>query len=146
MKKVVFFFTLGCLCFCACKKKKEVVDDKPKEDIEMQRITKHPWEVYKLVVSGSDIWNTFLIKDCQKDDYYRFSKDSVLTQYENTNICAGGTDSVSSEWHFYEGRKKLIGTILGMTDTADVIMLEETEMQLGVTFQDNPTVIHFRKK
>lgn len=146
MKNIVFFSLAACLVFYGCKKKVPT-DEQPREDVEMRRISQHTWEVYRVMVSGTDVWNIpQIIKECQKDDTYRFYRDSVLTHYENTDICSGGTDSARNSWRFIEGRRKIIATLLNMTDTGEIISLDETEMQLGVTLMDNPSVVYFRKK
>jgi hypothetical protein len=85
-----------------------------------------------------------MIEDCQKDDTYRFYRDSTLMVYDNTDKCSGGTDSTDSEWQFFDGRKKLIGTILGTTDTANVLVLDPSSMILGIDFDGSPLKVYFK--
>lgn len=150
MKKYLVFTFILVAAIASCKKEKEEPEKKedPKqEDLEMKRITKHQWIVYRVEVGGTDFWNfPGAFQTCQKDDSYRFYKDSTLMQYENTTFCSGGKDSTASSWQFYDGRKKLIGTLLGITDTVGIISLEDTTMQLLADYQGNPATIFFKKK
>jgi len=149
MKKLLFLSLLAFLAFEACKKKDDPVVEPPKStaDVEMNRITKHQWTIYQLTVGGTDLWNfPGAFPSCQKDDSYRFYRDSTLMQYENSNVCSGNPDSTATSWRFYEGRKKIIGTILGLTDTVGVVSLEDSLMQLSVDYQGNPALIYFKKK
>ena len=135
------------IAFSACKKEIIIEQGMPApEDVEMKRITAAPWIVYKVTLGGTDIWNLGLIPSCQKDDSYIFRRDSSLTQYENAEICAGGSDSTNSEWTFYEGRKKLIGSVLGIDDTATILDLQDASMNLLVDYNGNPVTVYFKKK
>src|SRR5690606_17902825 len=122
--------TLACaflvlLIFSACEKKTDGPGSPPDtRDIEMLRITAEPWTMYKVELSGQDIWNMGFIDQCQKDDTYRFYANKRMVQYENRNVCSGNTDSSENEWDFYNGRKSVIGSILGITDTAQILELE----------------------
>lgn len=143
-----YILGLFCLLFLlnACKKETIIETDKqPPVDVEMNRITANPWIVYKVTMGGTDIWNLGLIPSCQKDDTYKFSKDSTMTQYENAEICSGGTDSTISKWSFYDGRKKVIGSVLGINDTATILDLQDASMNLLVDYNGNPVTVYFKK-
>jgi hypothetical protein len=143
-----YLFSVIVLVFLlnACKKETIIEQGAPApEDIEMNRITANPWIVYKVTLGGTDIWNLGLIPSCQKDDTYKFRRDSSLTQYENSEVCSGGTDSTESTWTFYEGRKKIIGSVLGIDDTATILDLQETTMNLLVDYNGNPVTVYFKK-
>lgn len=135
----------------ACKKEKdeyvqpEIVTDPPvQKDTIMDMISASSWLAYRADVNGFNVWD-LLVEDCTKDDTYRFYRDSTLMQYENTEVCPGSTDSSGSVWRFHEGRKKLIGTILNITDTAEILSLTKTEMKLSVDYNGTPALIYFKK-
>lgn len=147
MKTVFSLFILTAVIFVSCKKtedEKPQVNNPPASDIEMNRICAAPWKAYQVDVNNMNIWD-LLIEPCQKDDTYKFNRDSSLIHYENANVCSGMPDSSSSEWTFYEGRKKLIGTILGITDTAEIVTLQDNEMKLSVDYNGMPALIYFKK-
>lgn len=140
---VLLLFVFSC-------KKKDKGDDgpgTPAQDIEMQRITRWKWLVYKVDVGGVDFWKLpGVIESCTKDNTYRFYRDSVLTQFENSEVCSGATDSSQSEWRFIDGRKKVMATLFGLSDTANVVSLGDSTMQLGINYQGSDAVIYFKKK
>lgn len=143
-----YLFSVIVLVFLLNACKKEIIietDNQPPVDTEMNRITANPWIVYKVTLGGTDIWNLGLIPSCQKDDTYKFRRDSSLTQYENKDICAGGIDSTESTWTFYEGRKKIIGSVLGIDDTATILDLQATTMNLLVDYNGSPVTVYFKK-
>lgn len=145
MKKLLIFGLLA-VGFFACKKE----DPQPGsndvvEDIPMKRLTSFPWLVYKATLNGNNIWNLGLIDACQKDDTYKFNRDSSLINFENTNVCSGNPDSTMTDWRFYQGRDKLIATMLGITDTALILALDTADMQLQVNYQGSPVILFFKK-
>lgn len=147
MKTLFSIFIFSVIIFAACKKtedEKPQVNNTPTSDIEMNRICANPWKAYQVDVNNMNIWD-LLIEACQKDDTYKFNRDSSLIHYENTDVCSGMPDSSSSQWTFYEGRKKLIGTILGITDTAEIVTLQDNEMKLSVDYNGMPALIYFKK-
>ncbi len=145
MKYAICFALIAGLVFSACKK--PPVDPPVEEDVEMRRISSHLWEAYKLELGGIDVWNyPGGLKDCQRDDSYRFNRDGSLIEYENAKVCTAGTDSFVNTWKFYDGRKQVIATVLGITDTAGIKLLDDTDMQLSMEYEGSPAVIYFRKK
>lgn len=147
MRKLVLFVVLSTALF-ACKKKTEDSVNNPApapEDLEMKRITSHDWIMYKVTLGGLNMWDAGVIQSCQKDDSYKFYKDSVLMTYENANVCSGNSDSTESSWQFFDGRKKLVGTILGSTDTADILLLDDLNLNVQVDYSGSPAVIYFKK-
>lgn len=146
MKTLSGFALILLLSTYGCKKETEAPPGPPavKVDREMNLITASEWIIYKAEVSGINVWD-LLIEACQKDDTYRFYADSTLTTYENTTVCSGNADSTQSFWSFYDGRKKLIGTVLGLSDTAEILTLTETDMKLNVDYDGSPALIYFRK-
>jgi hypothetical protein len=150
MKHLFLYTVAACAFLMACKKEKEEVKEEEKpatEDLDMKRISAHQWIIYKLEAGGTDLWGfPGIIETCMKDDSYRFYKDSTLMQYENAKVCSGGKDSAANRWQFYDNKKKLIGTMLGITDTVDVISLQDTTMQFSLDYQGTPALIYFKKK
>ena len=151
MKYLALYSVAACALLFACKKEKEDIKDEqqqqPVEDIDLKRITAHQWIVYKLEAGSLNVWDfPGLIEACLKDDSYRFYKDSTLTQYENAKVCSNGKDSTVNNWQFYDNKKKLIGTMLGITDTVDIISLQDTSMQFSLEYDGTPAMIYFRKK
>lgn len=145
-KYALYTAIAGIAFFSACKKDK-VADPAPvvvQEDLELKKITSAPWKIYRVEVNGFDVY-ALAVPACQQDDSYRFYKDSTLMQYENGNICSGNPDSTATRWQFYEGKTKLIGTVLGMTDTASIVTLEDALLKLSVDYNGNPAVIFFKK-
>ena len=146
MKKIFLVFAIISIWVVSCKKETESPANPPAvtEDLELKRITSAPWKIYRVEVNGFDVYN-LAVPACQQDDSYRFYKDSTLMQYENGNICSGNPDSTATHWEFYDGKKKLIGTVLGMTDTANVVTLEDALLKLSVDYNGSPAVIFFKK-
>jgi hypothetical protein len=95
-------------------------------------------------MNNINVWD-FALQPCQKDNTYRFYKDSTLMLYENADICSGEPDSSSSYWYFYDGNKKLIGNIVGTNDTAGIVTLTATELKLSINYSGNPAIIYFKK-
>ncbi|MCC6818383.1 MAG: hypothetical protein IT245_05800 [Bacteroidia bacterium] len=147
MKKLLIFGLIA-LSIYACKKGTDVTPEsnKPTEDLPMKYLTAAPWLAYKVTLSGVNIWDLGMIDGCMKDDSYRFYKDSTLTQYENTNVCSGSPDSTESEWYFFKGREKMVASILGLTDTANIISLDTANMQLQIDYDGSPVMVYFKKK
>ena len=145
MKKILFVFAVASIWAVSCIKEQVPPSPVPvTEDLDMKRITSAPWKIYRVEVSGLDVYN-LAVPACQQDDSYRFYKDSTLMQYENKNICSGNPDSTATHWEFYDGKKKLIGTVLGLTDTATVVTLEDALLKLSVDYNGSPAVIFFKK-
>ena len=146
MKKAFVIIAFVSFWAASCKKETAPPPSPPivQEDLEMKRITSAPWKIYRVEVSGLDLYN-LAVPACQQDDTYRFYKDSTLMQYENGNICSGNPDSTATHWEFYDGKKKLIGTVLGLTDTATVVTLEDALLKLSVDYNGSPAVIFFKK-
>lgn len=146
MKQFLISLSFVLLLF-SCKKE-DVVDITPKqaEDLEMKFITAFPWIIYKVTLNGSNIWDIGLIEACLKDDSYSFKRDSSLIQFENKNICSGNPDSTVTQWTFYEGRKKIIASVLSLTDTAEILLLNESDMELMVDYEGSPVRVFFKKK
>ncbi len=148
------YILLGLIVFLifSCKKSKDTVTPVVPEtvipvDYEMIRICKPEWLIYKVDVGGTDFWQIpGIFQTCMKDDTYRFYRDSVLTTFENKNICTGNSDSIHSRWNFMDGRKKIEGIFLGNRDTADVVKLTDSTMQLYVNYMGNDANIFFKKK
>lgn len=142
------------LTYAACKKENNVqplpgtnVTPIVPVDHEMIRITRSEWLIYKVDANGTDVWQIpGIIETCTKDDTYRFYKDSILTSYENSNICSGRADSTRSNWQFIDGRKKLSATLLGGNDTADIVLLTDTTMNLLLNYNGTDATIFFKKK
>lgn len=145
MRNTFYIFFAALLFLNACKEDNdELVAGTAQEDLELKRITSAPWKIYRVEVSGLDVFN-LAVPACQQDDSYRFYKDSSLMQYENSNVCSGNPDSASTHWEFYQGKSKLIGTVLGITDTAGVVALEDQLMKLSVDYNGNPALVFFKK-
>jgi|GEM_PF-1369764 len=145
MRLALTFFCAAVLSLSACKKSEEPgIVPPPSGDVEMARISASEWRVYRVDLNNLNVYD-LLLEDCQKDDTYRFYKDSSLLHYENSTVCSGMPDSSATQWQFYNGRKQLIGTILGITDTVDIVSLQDTEMKLAADYQGNPAIIYFQK-
>jgi hypothetical protein len=145
-------FTIAIFQFFSCKKEKtnvapgkEPIVEAP-VDIEMLRICKPNWLIYKVMVGSTDFWPIpGIFETCMKDDTYKFYKDSVLTTFENKMICSGNSDSSHSSWNFVDGRKKIAASFFGTTDTADIVLLTDSTMQLFVNYNGTDATIHFKK-
>ena len=156
MNKVLLVIVVILIGIGACKKEKPPVAEekvKPADtipilpDYEMMHITKPLWIIYKLESGGVNIWSIpGIIDNCLKDDTYRFTKDSVLTDYENKVHCAGTTDSTKSKWQFIDNRKRVLADLFGMSDTADIKSLTDTTMQLFINYSGQDADVYFKKK
>lgn len=147
MKKTLIVITAICALY-ACKKETETPSNTNNtvipEDLEMKKITAKPWLIYKAESNGVNVWNLGAVEKCQKDDTYRFYKDSLLKQYDNIDKCSGTTDSTDSEWYFYNNKKQLVGSILGLQDTVDIVTLSETELTVSLDYDGMPLKIFFK--
>ena len=150
MKKILVLAAFVCF-INACKKKVDkpitpiVVPVLP-IDSALIKLTANKWEVYDVKISDNSIWSIpGIIQACMKDDSYQFFKDSFLSAYENAKKCATD-DSTRTKWQFIGGTKRVKATLLGQSDTADIISLNETKLQLGLDYNGSPAEIFFRKK
>lgn len=140
------------LLMVSCKKETpEKPDDKttntPVINYEMLRISKPNWIIYKFELGGFDYWSIpGVIDACNKDNTYHFYTDSTLTTYENDNVCTGSTDSTRSTWQFLDNNKKIEATLLGITDTADILLLTDSTMNLSFDYNEQPAKVYFKKK
>ncbi|MES2617051.1 MAG: hypothetical protein V4613_04180 [Bacteroidota bacterium] len=151
-KHILIVVLAAGLIVASCKKEQPVKPDdqtttQPVINYEMLRITKPYWTIYKFVLGGIDYWSIpGIIDACNKDNTYRFYKDSVLTTYENDNVCTGSTDSSRTNWKFLNNNKKIEATLLGTTDTADILLLTDSTMDLSIDYNGQPAKIYFKKK
>ena len=148
MKKTLIALTAICALY-ACKKETDTPSNNNNttvipEDQDMKKITAKPWLIYKAESNGINVWNLGAVEKCQKDDTYKFFKDSVLRQYDNVDKCSGTTDSTDNEWYFYNNKKQLVGYILGLQDTADIVSLTETELTVSLDYNGMPLKIFFK--
>ena len=69
---------------------------------KLELLTQKNWKVSSLVSSGQDLWNSFLIESCNKDNQYRFRTDDSLSLYDMTSKCSPtDPDSSVSIYKFY---------------------------------------------
>lgn len=130
-------------CFYSCRK--STIDlDKIPVDTTLETISKHDWTIYRLDMNGMNVFG-LVIPACQQDDSYRFYKDSIMSQYDNSNKCVGNSDSTLSQWQFYNGTKSIIATVFGTTDTAQIESITDTELKLSLDYNGNPAIIYFKK-
>jgi hypothetical protein len=113
-------------------------------DTTLEKISQHNWTIYRLDINGNNVFG-LVIPACQQDDSYRFFKDSVMSQYENANVCEGNADSSQSRWQLYNGNKSMIATVFGTTDTAKIENITDTELTISLDYNGNPAVIYFKK-
>ncbi len=99
------------------------------------------WQLTAATITGttagrtidSNIYNNGL-RDCDRDDLYIFNSDGTETKDEGTNKCSGTTPqtSVIGNWALLSGDTKLYGSIAGIQDTATVVSLTSSAMQLQI--------------
>lgn len=144
----LIFFVFILLGLNACKKEDPPIktdnNNPPGTDQEMIKLTATPWMAYRADFNGINVWD-FLVDACQKDDSYKFNRDSTVVQYENANVCSGNPDSTTNNWNFYSGNKKLIGTFFGITDTATIVTLIDKEMKLDIDYDGTPVTLYFKR-
>ena len=125
--------------------RKSTIDfDKIPVDTTLETISQHDWTIYRLDMNGMNVFG-LVIPACQQDDSYRFYKDSIISQYDNSNKCVGNSDSTLSHWQFYNGTKTIIATVFGTTDTAQIESITDTELKLSLDYNGNPAIIYFKK-
>ena len=144
--KYSFFSLLLIVSAVACRKPVgcDVCPSEIVVDSTLETLSKHNWTIYRLDMNGLDVFG-LVIPTCQQDDSYRFFKDSVMSQYDNNNKCAGNSDSTNSHWQFYNGTKSLIATVVGTTDTAQIESITGSELKLSLDYNGNPAIIYFKK-
>ncbi|MEN9345219.1 MAG: hypothetical protein RLZZ60_688 [Bacteroidota bacterium] len=139
------FIAIACILglLYACRKDIEYIQPAP-ADTTLEKISQHDWTITRLDINGNNVFG-LVIPACQQDDSYRFYKDSVMSQYENANVCVGNADSSQSHWQLYNGTKSIIATVFGTTDTANIELITDTELTISLDYNGNPAVIYFKK-
>ncbi len=108
------------------------------------------WKIQSLIVSGSDYWsNPFIVKDCNKDNTYKFKTNNILTGFDTPLKCdAADPDSTNSAYKLISDSKmyinlKLTSTII-IDDTSDVNTLDGSTLQLKVKYSGLDGVVTFK--
>ena len=116
---------------------------------KLELLTQKNWKVSSLVSSGQDLWNSFLIESCNKDNQYRFRTDDSLSLYDMTSKCSPtDPDSSVSAYKFYNNNTQLILNVKLtstniLNDTADIVELNETTLKINAEYSGVPATISF---
>ncbi len=116
---------------------------------KLELLTQKNWKVSSLVSSGQDLWNSFLIESCNKDNQYRFRTDDSLSLYDMTSKCSPtDPDSSVSIYKFYNNNTQLILNVKltstnVLNDTTDIVELSETLLKINATYSGIPATISF---
>ena len=116
---------------------------------KLELLTQKNWKVSSLVSSGQDIWATFLVEACNKDNQYRFRTNDSLSLYDMTSKCSPtDPDSSVSIYKFYNNNTQLILNVKltstnVLNDTTDIVELSETLLKINATYSGIPATISF---
>jgi hypothetical protein len=116
---------------------------------KLELLTQKNWKVSSLVSSGQDLWNSFLIESCNKDNQYRFRTDDSLSLYDMASKCSPtDPDSSVSIYKLYNNNTQLILNVkltstTVLNDTTDIVELSETLLKINATYSGIPATISF---
>lgn len=116
---------------------------------KVELLTQKNWKVSSLVSSGQDLWNSFLIESCNKDNQYRFRTDDSLSLYDMASKCSPtDPDSSVSIYKLYNNNTQLILNVKltstnVLNDTTDIVELSETLLKVNATYSGIPATISF---
>ena len=116
---------------------------------KLELLTQKNWKVSSLVSSGQDLWNSFLIESCNKDNQYRFRTDDSLSLYDMASKCSPtDPDSSVSIYKLYNNNTQLILNVKltstnVLNDTTDIVELSETLLKINATYSGIPATISF---
>jgi hypothetical protein len=116
---------------------------------KLELLTQKNWKVSSLVSSGQDLWNSFLIESCNKDNQYRFRTDDSLSLYDMASKCSPtDPDSSVSIYKLYNNNTQLILNVKltstnVLNDTTDILELSETLLKINATYSGIPATISF---
>ena len=151
LKSIILFSAVAVFVY-SCKKTEpetKTPDPTGSSKTKLELLTQKNWKVSSLVSSGTDIWSTFLVDACNKDNQYRFRKDDSLSLYDMTSKCSPtDPDSTVSEYKFYNNNTQLILNVKltstnTLNDTADIVDLSETLLKINAEYSGVPATISF---
>lgn len=141
--------------FYACKKKTKD-DEPPKPPVVTKTnqdiLSGNLWTIQTVKANGSDIWGTFLVSACYKDNHYKFRSDDSLVIFDNASKCeTTDPDSISSHYKYFDNLKKIyldvsLAAGFSIKDTTTVLELTESVLRLDAEYSGIPAEITFVKK
>jgi hypothetical protein len=154
MKKSIFYFAFAALIFTySCKDDDIGTPVVPPPVVSQQELlSQNTWKVSSVIANGSDIWGTFLVSDCYKDNEYFFRKDNRLAIYDKTSKCdMADPDSVVNKYELITGKNKIyldvsLASAFNIKDTTDIIVLNETTLTVDAEYSGIPAKLTFTKK
>jgi hypothetical protein len=152
LKPIILFSAVTVFIF-SCKKTEEDNNNNNNNGgsskTKLELLTQKNWKVSSLVSSGQDLWNSFLVEACNKDNQYRFRTDDSLSLYDMTSKCSpSDPDSSVSIYKFYNNNTQLILNVKltstnTLNDTADIVELSETLLKINAEYSSVPATISF---
>lgn len=154
MKKTIFYFALTSLfAIYSCTNDDDITTPPtPPQKTQQDLLSQNTWKVSSVIANGSDIWGSFLVSDCYKDNDYYFRKDNRLVIYDNTSKCdMADPDSVINNYELIVGKNKIYMDVslagsFNVKDTTDIILLNETTLTVDAEYSGIPAVLTFSKK
>lgn len=140
MKKIHFALAIAAsaLFVTSCTDKSK--DDEtvtPKAKTKTELITAGKWQMSAATLTmndnGVDTTYDFFadMEACEKDDFMTFGTDGNGSEDEGATKCDPADDQTTSgKWSFYDNETKLIITVDGDADTADIVELTESTLKL----------------
>jgi len=149
--KPIILFSAATVFIFSCKKTEEDNNNNNggSSKTKLELLTQKNWKVSSLVSSGTDIWGTFLVEACNKDNQYRFRTDDSLSLYDMNSKCSPtDPDSSVSIYKFYNNNTQLILNVKLtstniLNDTADIVELSETLLKINAEYSSVPATISF---
>jgi hypothetical protein len=96
-------------------------------------LSQNTWKVSSVIANGSDIWGTFLVSDCYKDNEYFFRRDNRLAIYDKASKCdMADPDSVINNYEFTLATLTA-GTGITITNTSGTITIAASAVAVRPT-------------
>lgn len=151
MKKQALLYISAMLIMAyACKEKDPEDENKGNGKSKTELLRGSNWKINSLVSSGTDIWNTVLVEACNKDNQYKFRSDDSLVLFDMSSKCqTSDPDSTVSYYKLYDNDSKIILNVnltstVAINDTAEIVTLDESTLQLNAEYSGLPATIIFK--
>jgi len=153
MKKIFLMMAVGVLSiyFVSCKKEKK--EDTPKTPESRQSIlSKENWVISTVEIGGQDIWSSFIVQACYKDNEYNFKTNDTLEIYDKVIKCdAADPNTLYNNYKLLDAENKMylnleLTPIIKINDTATLIELTNSKLKMIANYSGSPATVTFIKK
>lgn len=150
--KVILLTVIAFAGIQACKDKEDDNDNNNNNSgkTRIELLTQGQWKINSLVSNGTDIWSTFFVDACNKDNLYKFRTDDSLAVFDMALKCnSSDPDSTVSYYELYNNNSQIILNVKltstsTLNDTADISELSESTLKLNAVYSGLPATITFK--